>query len=155
MKIELYERIFLYFTAAMLVAGLAAIGLSVVAAEIHLPASAGRIDPKLVRQTAPFDQPGLREVGDGRYEAAMIAQIWSFAPNEIRVPAGAEVRFLVTSTDVIHGFMIENTTINAMVIPGQITSVRYTFDKPGEYLFICHEYCGTGHHTMFGRVIVE
>jgi cytochrome c oxidase subunit 2 len=30
-----------------------------------------------------------------------------------------------------------------------------TFDKPGEYLFICHEYCGLAHQTMAGKVIVE
>jgi cytochrome c oxidase subunit II len=29
------------------------------------------------------------------------------------------------------------------------------FDKPGEYLFACHEFCGAAHHTMAGRVIIE
>ena len=31
----------------------------------------------------------------------------------------------------------------------------YRFDEPGEYLLICHEYCGLGHHMMYGRIIVE
>jgi cytochrome c oxidase subunit 2 len=47
-----------------------------------------------------------------------------------------------------------------MVIPGQITRVTQTFDEPGEYKFVCHEFCGlaneqVGHHSMFGRVVVE
>jgi cytochrome c oxidase subunit 2 len=36
-----------------------------------------------------------------------------------------------------------------------VTRVVYTFDEPGEHLIICHEYCGIGHHNMWGKVIVE
>ena len=62
--------------------------------------------------------------------------------------------FKVASGNVIHGFMVRNTNINAMVIPGEVTQVTYTFDKPGEYLIICHEYCGLLHHTMYSKVVV-
>lgn len=160
MKIEYFEKVFLILAGIILVAGLLAIGGSVVIAEIHLPAAAGRIDPKEVRTTAPFDQPGVRDLGNGEYEAVVIAQTWAFVTGGteagvIRVPNGAEVTFTITSPDVTHGFMIENTDVNAMVVPGQITKVTHTFDEPGEYLIICHEYCGIGHHGMYGRVIVE
>jgi len=62
---------------------------------------------------------------------------------------------MLTSVDVIHGFKIQGTTVNRMVIPGQVTRARYTFNRPGTYLFVCHEYCGINHHNMFGRIIVE
>ena len=42
-----------------------------------------------------------------------------------------------------------------MLIPGQVTRTVYTFREPGEYLLLCHEYCGLGHHVMSGKVIVE
>jgi cytochrome c oxidase subunit 2 len=42
-----------------------------------------------------------------------------------------------------------------MLIPGEITELDYRFEERGEHLLICHEYCGVGHHLMFGRVIVE
>ena len=44
--------------------------------------------------------------------------------------------------------------VNAMVIPGQITRITGTFDEPGEYNIVCHEYCGIGHHGMWGKVVV-
>jgi cytochrome c oxidase subunit 2 len=56
---------------------------------------------------------------------------------------------------VIHGLLVGGTRINVMLIPGQITRYSYTFDRPGEYLLMCHEYCGLGHHTMGGKVVVE
>ena len=120
-----------------------------------VPTPAGRVAPGEVRQTAPFDNPGVREISPGKYEAVIVAQIWSFTPNEIRVPAGSEVTFRVASADVIHGFFIENTQINAMIIPGYVTEFTVTFPKPGEYLMLCHEYCGMLHHEMQGVVIVE
>ncbi|MCI0436564.1 MAG: hypothetical protein L0271_23445 [Gemmatimonadetes bacterium] len=75
--------------------------------------------------------------------------------DEIRVPAGAEITFVSTTTDVLHGFNVEGTRLNMMLIPGQISRNTYTFNQPGEHLLICHEYCGLGHHMMAGRVIVE
>ncbi len=155
MHVERYEKIFMALTLVVLLAALAAIGVGVFAAEVHLPSPSGRIDPKAIRQTPPFDQPGLREVAPGEYEAVIIARAWAFEPNEIRVPRGSIVRFRVASADVIHGFLIENTNVNVMVIPGQVAEVTARFERPGEYVFLCHEYCGFGHHQMFGKVIVE
>ena len=37
----------------------------------------------------------------------------------------------------------------------QTGEMTYTFEQPGEHLIICHEYCGVGHHTMYGTIIVE
>jgi cytochrome c oxidase subunit 2 len=65
------------------------------------------------------------------------------------------VTFIATSTDVLHGFEIAGTRLNMMLIPGQVAKNSYTFPEPGEHLIICHEYCGAGHHVMYGKVIVE
>ena len=105
--------------------------------------------------TPPFDAPGLYQVGENQYQAVIVAQAFVFTPSEITVPAGAEVTFLVASKDVVHGFMIPRTTVNAMVIPGQVTEVTYSFDETGEHQIICHEFCGIGHHQMYGKVVVE
>jgi cytochrome c oxidase subunit 2 len=85
----------------------------------------------------------------------MTSQIWTYAPNEIRVPAGSTVTFVATSKDVVHGLFIPAAHVNAMLLPGQITRVSARFDRPGEYPLLCHEYCGIAHHTMWARVIVE
>jgi cytochrome c oxidase subunit 2 len=41
-----------------------------------------------------------------------------------------------------------------MIVPGEVTHVTYTFSRPGEYLVLCHEYCGLGHQQMYTKVIV-
>jgi cytochrome c oxidase subunit II len=154
-KVHTYERVFLWLGGAVLVACLAALVYGSVGLGLHLPTKAGTIDPQAVAATPPFDRPGVRQVGPNAYEAVMIGRIWSFTPAQIEVPAGADITFVLTSADVIHGFNLEGTRVNMMLIPGQITRNRYRFKEPGEYTIICHEYCGVGHHTMYGKVVVK
>ncbi len=155
MKAHTYEKAMLAVGIILLIACGAALIYASVGEHIHLPGAEGRIDPAAVYATPPFDQPGVRMTGPGRYEAVIVAQAWAFVPREIRVPAGAEITFTVTTIDILHGFHIAGTRLNMMLIPGQISRNTYTFDEPGDHLIICHEYCGLGHHLMAGRVIVE
>ena len=155
MKVHTYEKAFLWLGAIMLVVFMIALLLASVSMGIHLPGHVARVDPSQIRSQPPFDNPGVRQVGENQYEAVIIGQAWSFVPSEIRVPAGSEVTFLATTTDVIHGLNVENTRINLMLIPGQVSRNSYVFEEPGEHLIICHEYCGLGHHLMYGRVVVE
>ena len=153
--IYLYELAWILPSIALPVGMLAALAVTAFGAGIHLPTREGRVVPTRVGETAPFDRPGVVEIGPGRYAVSMIAAIWTFTPNEIRVPAGSTVFFTVTSRDVVHGLFIKGANVNLMVLPGQIGRATARFDTPGEYPFLCHEYCGIAHHTMWGRVIVE
>ena len=155
MKVHTYEKVFLSLGAGMLVAFIGALAYATIVMGIHLPGPAGTIDPAKVMQTPPFNTPGVRQTGPNQYEAVVVGFTWGFLPPEIRVPHGAQVTFVATSMDVIHGFDIEGTRINMMLIPGRISRNTYTFESPGQHLLICHEYCGTGHQTMHARVIVE
>jgi len=155
MRIERYERAFLVVGAVTLVAFLGALAYTSIAMGIHLPGRAGEVDPATVRSMPPFDAPGVRELGPGRYEVVIVAQAWGFVPNEIRVPAGSEVTFIATSVDVLHGLHVDGTRVNMMLIPGQISRNTYRFREPAEHLLMCHEYCGAGHHVMSGKVVVE
>jgi cytochrome c oxidase subunit II len=51
--------------------------------------------------------------------------------------------------------MIAGTNANSMIVPGYISQFTTTFATAGDYLLICHEFCGTGHHAMHGRIIVD
>lgn len=154
-NVERYEKAFLWVGAIVLIAFLLALLYSSVAMGIHLPGNEGRVDPATVASEPPFDEPGVRQLGPDRYEVVLIGRAWQFQPAEIRVPAGAEVTFIATSTDVMHGVHVEDTRINMMLIPGEVVRNTYIFRDPGEHLMVCHEFCGAGHHFMFGRVVVE
>jgi cytochrome c oxidase subunit 2 len=153
--IYLYELAWILPSIAIPVGMLVALTVTAFGVGIHLPGVAGRVDPRAVERTPPFSEPGVVQVGPGRYEVRMTAQVWAFAPREIRVPAGSRVHFTATSKDVVHGLFIPAADVNVMLLPGQVAHVEARFDTPGEYPIICHEYCGIAHHTMAGTIVVE
>jgi len=87
--------------------------------------------------------------------------MWQFAypdgPNAInvlRVPAGRNVRLLMTSRDVIHSFYVPEFRVKKDVLPGRYTDQWFNAVTPGRYQILCSQYCGTGHSLMRGEVIV-
>lgn len=85
----------------------------------------------------------------------MTLEAFQFVPNEITVPQGAEVTFIMTSKDVVHGVNVPHTNLNTMVMPGHIQEITQTFHESEEFIMICNEYCGTGHNMMSATITVE
>ncbi len=156
MHIHRLEKIWLAFGLSMLFVFLLTLGISAFARGNH-PPSAHRltVDPTKVNETAPFDNPGVRQIGDNEYEVVMTAYVFGYKPGKIEVPAGATVHFTVTSPDVVHGFEIPGTNVNMMVVPGEVSHMTHTFKKAGEYLVLCNEYCGIGHEMMKTVITVK
>ena len=76
--------------------------------------------------------------------------------NEVVLPAGAEVDFLLTSPDVIHSFWIPPLGGKMDTIPGRENLLRLRPTKPGTYRGICTEFCGASHAFMaFEARVVE
>lgn len=155
MKVDLYEKVWMWVAGGLVVVFVGAVVYTGVVQAVHPPSHLETIDPRAVRTDPRFASPGVRERADGSVEVVVLAQMFAFVPGEIRVPAGRRVTFRLTSADVIHGFQIVGTGANAMVVPGYVTEFAVTFPEPGEYLIVCNEYCGLAHHVMSGKLIVE
>ncbi|MBL8557149.1 MAG: cytochrome c oxidase subunit II [Hyphomonadaceae bacterium] len=64
------------------------------------------------------------------------------------VPAGVNVRMLVTSNDVIHAFSVPSFGIKEDAVPGRINETWFNVPKEGIYYGFCQELCGTLHGFM-------
>ncbi len=155
MHVHPYERLWIRISIVLLAVFGLAIAFSSLTLGIEIPGVERRAAPTGLPADATYHEGWVRELGPGRYEVNLVARMWGFDPAEIRLPKGSTVTFYVHSNDVIHGMKIRNTTVSMMVIPGQTGRATYTFDEPGEYLMVCHEYCGVAHHVMSGKVIIE
>lgn len=90
------------------------------------------------------------------------------------VPAGRPVKFMLTSTDVIHSFYVPDARIKVDVFPNRYTSLTFTpledtkdqagslyFDEKdragSDHYVFCAEYCGQNHSEMAAiiRVVPE
>jgi len=111
-------------------------------------------DPRTLHLAGEFIESNLGSAlePDGSVTVRAIGQQYSFTPSCIVVPTDTPVRFRATSADVVHGFLIDGTNINLMLVPGYVSSLGARFDAPGERLMPCHEFCSVGHEGMWGRV---
>ena len=91
---------------------------------------------------------------DGSVTVRAVGQQFSFTPQCILVPAATPITFRATSSDVVHGFLIDHTNINSMLVPGYISVLPAKFDAPGEHPMPCQEFCGMGHEGMWAKVKV-
>jgi cytochrome c oxidase subunit II len=74
---------------------------------------------------------------------------------ELHVVKDVPYKFELISNDVIHDFNIPDFTVLLDVVPGRINTVWNVFDKAGEYLIQCREYCGLLHYNMKAKLFVE
>ena len=111
-------------------------------------------DPSTLHLAGEFIDSNLGSAlePDGTVTVRAIGQQYSFTPSCILVPTDTTVTFRATSEDVVHGFLIDGTNINLMLVPGYISSLGARFDTPGERLMPCHEFCSVGHEGMWGRI---
>jgi cytochrome c oxidase subunit 2 len=71
------------------------------------------------------------------------------APALLTVPAGRQVEFRATSVDVIHGFWVPALKFQRQLIPGETTTFRLVFPRPGFATSgTCSFFCGLEHTRM-------
>jgi cytochrome c oxidase subunit 2 len=114
------------------------------------------VDPRTLHITGEFIESNLGSAvePDGSVTVRIVGQQYSFTPQCIVVPTNTLVRFRAASADVVHGFLIQNTNVNLMLVPGYVSTLSARFAKPVESTMPCHEYCGTGHEGMWAHVHV-
>ena len=112
------------------------------------------VDPRTLHLGGEFIESNLGSAlePDGSVTVRAIGQQYSFTPSCIVVPTDTPVTFRATSADVVHGFLIDGTNINLMLVPGYISSLGARFETPGERLMPCDEFCSVGHEGMWGRI---
>src|SRR5690606_37078208 len=99
MDFHKYEKIWLVFGIISLVIFLSIVGITAFG-QGHTPAGGmDIIDPEKVHETAPFNDPGVKQLDKNTYEVAIVAKAFGYEPSEIKVPVGKEIIFTLTSTD--------------------------------------------------------
>jgi cytochrome c oxidase subunit II len=154
-EVDRTEKHWLFIMLGMLAVMTVIIVVTGTTHALHPPSNVEPTDPITLHLQGEFVESNLGTALelDG-VTVRMIAQQYSWVPNCVKVPAGTPVKFRLTSADVIHGFIVGDTNVNTMVVPGFVSEVRTSFAIPGDYRMPCDEFCGLGHQGMWARVIV-
>lgn len=106
-----------------------------------------------VQRTVPADRLEVK------LEAGMYSWDYTYpngvtTQNELKVPAGKPVLLRQTSRDVVHTHYLPDFRIKEDMMPGRVTYMWFYPQKPGKHMVVCNEYCGAGHSSMSGSVVV-
>eukprot|EP01048_Picozoa_sp_COSAG05_P013283 COSAG05_NODE_1399_length_4977_cov_2.256253_2_plen_322_part_00 len=81
---------------------------------------------------------------------------WSFeypeqgitSVGEIVVPVDQAVKFIMTSTDVLHSFYLPNFRVKKDCVPNHYSRIYIKPNRTGTFQIFCTEYCGDAHSKM-------
>ena len=68
--------------------------------------------------------------------------------NKLYLPARTNIRFVVTSADVLHSWAIPALGIKVDACPGRLNQVCNFINRPGTFYGQCSEICGVNHGFM-------
>ena len=150
------EKRWLAVMIGMLIVMMAVMVLTGMTHAIHPPSNVETIEPVTLHLSGEFAESnlGTAQERDGSLTVRLVAGQYGFTPDCTRVAVDTPVKFRLTSTDVVHGFLLPSTNVNTMVVPGFVAEVRTRFTRPGVYRMPCNEFCGPGHHGMWAHVNV-
>ena len=68
--------------------------------------------------------------------------------NPVVLPANTNIRFLMSSADVIHNWAVPSLAIKLDTTPGRVNETWTHINAPGDYYGMCSELCGINHGFM-------
>jgi cytochrome c oxidase subunit 2 len=102
----------------------------------------------LMGARAPANEPGERVV-------KITAKKFEYVPTKIFLKRGVPVTLELTALDRKHGFAAPELGLRSDVAPGAPVRLRLVPDKIGTFAFHCDIFCGDGHESMSGEIVVE
>jgi len=82
------------------------------------------------------------------------AKRFTYTPNTVNLKKGQPVTLELTTEDIVMGFNAPDFKLRGDIIPGKTTALTFTPDKTGTFTFLCDIFCGDGHESMHGTLIV-
>ena len=68
--------------------------------------------------------------------------------NSLYLPTHIDIRFIITSEDVIHSWTVPSLGVKLDAVPGRLNSSIVYINRPGIFYGQCSELCGVGHGFM-------
>jgi cytochrome c oxidase subunit 2 len=99
--------------------------------------------------------PTQNETAEAPMEFKIMAQRYTFVPNEIKIQRDTRVRLIITPLDGEHGFQLGALRIEQRLRKGEPITLEFLADRAGRFPYQCSHVCGLGHRKMKGLQIVE
>jgi cytochrome c oxidase subunit II len=100
------------------------------------------------KNNTPEDAYEIRVIGHQWFWEFQYGDTQVSLIDDLHLPAGKPVKFVITSKDVIHSFWVPQLSGKQDAIPGRNNEIWFTVNQPGVYPGECAEFCGREHYAM-------
>jgi cytochrome c oxidase subunit 2 len=108
-----------------------------------------------VSDPPPAAAPDLIVIGHQWWWEAHYPKSGAVTANEIHIPVGKALSIRLGAADVLHEFWVPELSRKMTTVPGHPNHIWIEADRPGTYLGVCSEFCGTEHAWMRFLVVAE
>jgi cytochrome c oxidase subunit 2 len=115
----------------------------------RLPGKDGRLGLADTRLVGPDNPLGLDPADPHAQDNILVIG------GDLHLPVNKPARFLLRSIDVVHDFYVPEFRAKMDLMPGIETYFWLTPTRTGTFEILCAGYCGVGHASMRGNVIVD
>ena len=84
----------------------------------------------------------------------VVAKRFDFTPSTIQLKKGVPAVLEFTTLDVPMGFNLPDFKLRTDILPDKVSRIRFVPDKAGTFDFVCDIFCGSGHESMEGTIVV-
>ena len=91
----------------------------------------------------------------GEQVIRVVARRFDFTPGTIQLRKGVPAVLEFTTLDVPMGFNLPDFKVRTDILPDKVARVRFVADKAGTFDFVCDIFCGSGHESMEGTIVVS
>jgi cytochrome c oxidase subunit 2 len=85
----------------------------------------------------------------------VVAKKFIWIPAQIKAKKGEALVLHFTAPEVPMGFSLPDFDRRVDIVPGKVSTVKFTPDKAGTFTFVCDVFCGDGHEDMQGTLVVS
>jgi cytochrome c oxidase subunit 2 len=103
----------------------------------------------------PPPEPDLVVTGHQWWWEGRYPKSGGVVANEFHIPVGKPISVQLESSDVLHEFWVPELARKITAVPGHPNHIWLESDKPGTFLGICSEFCGTQHAWMHFLIVAE
>lgn len=114
-----------------------------------------KVDQMVAKYTVRTDEKGLPivhpPVGSDVY---ILAKNYDFGKFTLELEKGKTYNLKLASKDMKHAIVVRELKLMNRIRVGEIKTIEFVPARAGTFNVVCGEFCGVGHASMVGKLIV-
>ena len=112
-------------------------------------------DAMVAKYTVRSDENGLPIVHPpAGSEVYILAQNYHFGKFTLELEKGKTYNLVLAAKEMKHAIVVHELKLQNRIKLGEIKTIEFVPAKAGTFRVVCGEWCGMGHGSMVGKIIV-